>query len=312
MFDLSEVDSLLITGTNGFVGQSVIDHISKLNPHHLPNKIFLATRHGLDFDLPRNLLPATMVLTQDLTQKWNFTKEVSHIINLAADGSRSPYSGAANEIFTSIVSNLVSWVSTFKKPPRIFHASSGACSGFNPINHSSKTANPKFSFAQNRLQAEAALFKASNDFGFELSIGRLFTFSGIHLLSKGQYAIVDFIKSAIATNEIKVMGDPNTVRSYLHQDALANWIFAALVSKVAHTNLEIGSNDPVTIKELAEFIAQETSARVTFVKEPCIGDVYLPDNRETKDKLGVVEGKSWKLAVAEMIKDEGKKFHGTF
>jgi len=312
MFDLSEVDSLLITGANGFVGRSIIDQIAKLDPQHLPNELLLATRKGLDFDLPTNLMPITMVLNQDLTQKWKFDKEVSHIINLAAKGSGSPYSDKANENFTSIVSNLISWVSTFKKSLRIFHASSGACSGFKPINLVSKTVNTKSSFAQNRLQAEESLIKASSDLGFELSIGRLFTFSGIHLLKRRQYAIVDFIKSAIESNSINITGDPNTVRSYLHQDELANWILAALVCKNPHTNLEIGSSDRVKIKELAEFIAQETSARLTFPKEPYKGDVYLPNNQETKYKLGVVEGTSWKLAVAEMIKAERKKFHGTF
>lgn len=312
MFDLSAVDSLLITGTNGFVGRSIIDQIAKLSPQHLPHKLLLVSRQGLDFDLPANLRPVTTVLNQDLTQNWEFDKEVSHIINLAADGSRAPYSDTANSTFTLIVNNLVSWVSTFQKSVRIFHASSGSCSGFKPINQTSNPFNPKSSFAQNRLQAEVALMKASSDIGFELSIGRLFTFSGIHLLRKSQYAISDFIKSAISSNVIKITGDPNTVRSYLHQDAMANWILAALLCKDPHTSLEIGSSDTVTIRELAEFVAHETSAELFFGTESHQGDMYIPNNQNTKDKLGVAEGMSWKLAVTEMINVEGKKFHGTF
>jgi nucleoside-diphosphate-sugar epimerase len=302
----------LITGTNGFVGRSVIDQIAKLGPQHLPDEIMLVTREGLNFDVPTNLNSRIKILKQDLTQNWKFDKEVSHIINLAADGSRSPYSDTANNTFTSIVANLVSWVSTFQKPPRIFHASSGACSGFKPINTRIIPNNPKSSFAQNRLQAENSLIKASGDFGFELSIGRLFTFSGIRLLEKSQYAIADFIKSAIASNAIKITGDPNTMRSYLHQDAMAKWVLAALVCKDPHTDLEIGSSDAVTIRELAEFIAHETSAQLFFGTEPHQGDVYLPNNQATKDKLGVDEGKNWKLAVAEMINVEGKRSYGTF
>lgn len=312
MINLSAVESLLITGTNGFVGRSIIDQISKVDSQHLPNELLLVTRKGLDFELPLNLRGVSTVLDQDLTQKWKFDKKVSHVINLAADGSKSPYSTAANDTFTSIVTNLVSWISTFQKSPRIFHASSGACSGFRPISNSSEASNTKSSFSQNRLEAELILKKASSDFGFELSIGRLFTFSGVHLLKKGQYAISDFIKSAIATNAIKISGDPNTVRSYLHQDAMANWILQALVCKQPHTNLEIGSSESVTLRELAEFIAQETSAVISFPTEPNHGDVYLPNNQETKDKLGVIEGVNWKIAVQEMINFEGKKSHGTF
>jgi nucleoside-diphosphate-sugar epimerase len=312
MINLSAVESLLITGTNGFVGRSIIDQISKVDSQQLPNELLLVTRKGLDFDLPVNLRGITTVLEHDLTQKWKFDKKVSHVINLAADGSKSPYSIAANDTFTSIVTNLATWISKFQKSPRIFHASSGACSGFRPLSNSFEASSAKSIFSQNRLEAELTLKKASSDFGFELSIGRLFTFSGVHLLEKGQYAISDFIKSAIATKAIKITGDPNTVRSYLHQDAMANWILQALVCKQAHTNLEIGSSEMVTIRELAEFVAQETSAAISFPIEPHNGDVYLPNNQETTDKLGVIEGVNWKIAVQEMINFEGKKSHGTF
>jgi len=83
-----------------------------------------------------------------------------------------------------------------------------------------------------------------------------------------------------------------------------------LICKEAYTGLEIGSSEKITIKELAEFVAQETSASVVFPTEPHLGDIYLPNNQETKDKLGVTEGKSWKVSVIEMINFERKKFHG--
>ena len=312
MIDLSGVGSLLITGTNGFVGRSIIDQIAKLETQQLPHEILLVTRQGIDFDVPTSLNSRIKLFNQDLTQNWKFDNEVTHVINLAADGSQSPYSEAANNTFTSIVANLVAWISTCQEFPRVFHASTGACSGYKPINQAIKAANPKSSFALNRLEAETTLKNASKIIGFELSIGRLFTFSGIHLLRKGQYAVSDFIKSAISTNSIKVTGDPNTVRSYLHQDAMAEWILQALVWHEPDTSLEIGSSHKVTIRELAEFIAQETSASVSFPEAPDGGDVYLPNNQETRDKLGVTEGKSWDLAIKEMINVERKKFHGIF
>lgn len=311
MVDLSAVESLLITGTNGFVGRSIIDQIAKVELHHLPHELLLVTRQGLDFDVPENLKGITTILNQDLTQQWIFDREVSHVINLAADGSKYPYSDTANNTFTSIVNNLVLWVSTLRKPVRVFHASTGACAGFRPLNDSNSPSNPKSSFAQNRLEAEWLLKNASSNIGFELSIGRLFSFSGVHLLEKGQYAIVDFIKSAIATNAIEILGDPNTVRSYLHQDAMAIWILQALVSKQPYTNLEIGSSEIVTIRELAEFIAQETSASISYSRTSPHGDIYFPNNQETKDKLGVNEGMSWRVAVEEMISHEGNKSNGS-
>lgn len=312
MLDLSSVNSLLITGSNGFVGRSIVDQIANNDSHQLPNELFLVTRHGIDFDLPPNIAPITKVISHDLTKEWTFNLEVSHIINLAADGSPSSYSTTANEIFTSIVGNLISWTTTLHSAPRIFHASSGVCSGFKPLDNQNFSSNVKSIFAENRLRAESALKKASEDVGFELSIGRLFTFSGNHLLRKSQYAISQFIKSAVSNKTIKVLGDPNTVRSYLHQEEMAKWILSSLVYKEKFSTFEIGSSEAVTIRELAEFTAQETSASLSFASEFEPGDLYLPNNQETMDKLRVAEGKSWKLAVVEMIRELRENSYGTF
>ena len=99
MLDLSAINSLLITGTNGFVGRSLIDQIASLNRDSLPGRLILLTRHGLEFDLPVNLSEISTVLERDLTKDWMLDQDVSHLINLAADGSKSPYSPEANKIF---------------------------------------------------------------------------------------------------------------------------------------------------------------------------------------------------------------------
>lgn len=306
MLDLSGVNSLLITGSNGFVGRSIIDHVASLKSNYLPRRLVLLTRNGLNFSLPENLSQITTVVERNLVNKWTIDQEVSHVINLAADGSKSPYSVEASKTFSSIVSNLVSWISTYQNPPRVFHASSGACSGYVPMDVAKEFSNPKTSFVQNRIESEINLKSASIDLGFELSIGRLFTFAGSHLTSKNQYAISNFINSAKKSKLINVTGDPETIRSYMHQDSLAKWILTALVSQNSHTDLQIGSSQSVTIRELAEFIAENTSSDIDYSSDPTPGDIYLPNNEETRDKLRVTEGKSWKLSVLEMLNLENE------
>lgn len=301
MVDLSDVRSLLITGTNGFVGRSLVEQIGKLDESNLPGKLYLVTRRGLDFNLPSKLLRITRVLQQDLTVEWNLELQVSHIINLAADGSKFPYSIEANNTFTLIVKNLISWISTFRETPHLFHSSSGACYGYKPIDTISGLTDPKSSFVRNRIQAEDDLKRASEAFDFKLSIGRLFTFSGVNLLNKDRYAISHFIKSGVTSRNILVTGDPNTVRSYLHQNDMANWILAAILHPDSNTDLQIGSNKAVTIRELAEFVAENTSSNLSYSSNPTPGDIYLPNNQETRAKLQVTEGENWKPAVLEMI-----------
>ena len=301
MSNLSAVESLLITGANGFVGRSVLERLACYQPSDLPKEIILVTRKGIDFELPPVLAPFTKLEVQDLTKPWVLNFESTHIINLAADGSKSPYSEKASQDFRLIGRNLVDWLNSRNVLAKVFHASSGACFGYKSLSSERSLDSSKVNFITARLDVEEMLKKASKTFGFDLSIGRLFTFSGNLLLEKSQYAVTDFINSGLANGRIHVTGNPETVRSYMNQEAMAEWILQALLNPVGETTLQIGASEPVTIGELAEFIAEKTGAKVDYAPNPQPGDLYLPDNEKTKTKLGLSEGLNWRLSVQQMI-----------
>ena len=301
MLNLQDLDSILITGSNGFVGRSVVEYLGKLNNSLLPREIILVTRNGLTYKIPASISPFSRVIEQDLLDDWQFDAKPTHIINLAADGSRSPYSQESNDSYVLLNRNLVDWVSRQEKQVKIFHASTGACFGYKPLTPGSESVDSKKNFIQARIKVEDILLESSSRQNFPLSVGRLFSFTGKNLLSKNQYAVTTFIKSALSGNRIEVLGDPLTVRSYLHQDSMSEWILRALMAVESDFCFQIGSNEPVTIGQLAAFIALETGAEIAYSKEPLSGDIYIPDNTETRIKLGVEEGKGWKEAVLEMI-----------
>jgi nucleoside-diphosphate-sugar epimerase len=301
MLNLQAVDSILITGSNGFVGRSIIEYLGKLDKSLLPREIILATRNGLTYKIPESLFPLSRTIEQDLLTEWQFRANPSHIINLAADGSRSPYSQESSDSYVLLNGNLVNWMSRQEKEITIFHASTGACFGYKPLLPGSETIESKKIFIEARIKVEDNLRKFSSQQKIPLSIGRLFSFTGINLLSKNQYAVTSFINSAFSRNRIEVLGDPLTVRSYLHQDSMSEWILRALTDSEENFCYQIGSNEAVTIGQLAEFIALETGAEIDYSEEPSSGDIYIPNNSETRIKLGVEEGKGWKEAVLEMI-----------
>lgn len=301
MSNLSAVESLLITGANGFVGRSVLERLACYQPSDLPKEIILVTRKGIDFELPPVLSPFTKLEIQDLTKPWVLNFESTHIINLAADGSKSPYSDKASQDFRLIGRNLVNWLNSRNVPANVFHASSGACFGYKSLSSERPLDSSKVNFIASRLDVEERLKNASKTFGFDLSVGRLFTFSGNLLLKKNQYALTEFIKSGLENGKIHVTGNPETVRSYMHQEAMAEWILQALLNPEGDTKLQIGASEPVTIGELAEFVAEQTGAKVEYSPNAQPGDVYLPENEKTKTKLGLSEGLNWRLSVQQMI-----------
>ena len=303
MLSLNQIRFLMITGASGFVGRSVIDYLNKLPQEKLPLEILLVTRNGIHFPLARNIKTITKIIKSDLRQPWCINFQPSHVINLAADGSFAPYSAEANRDFELIVRNLISWISDCTEKPRLFHASSGACTEYESNPSSEGIFSPRYEFAKNRKNVEEILESASKSLNFDLSVGRLFSFSGTHLLKKRQYAISDFVNSAVSENRIYIKGNPNTIRSYLHQESMAEWILAALISADVNTDLQIGSQSPVTLHDLATYVSEITHAIVSYSKNPPLADTYLPNNLVTRAKLGVEEGKSWEIAVEEMVNE---------
>ena len=304
--DLGGVKSLLITGANGFVGQAIIQKLASISHTQLPQEIVFVSRNGLDEELPKKISSISRVVCHDLTKPWGIERESTHVINLAADGSRAPYSKDSSDAFREIGGNLISWIKKFDHEVQLFHASSGAC--FNsPDSKLLHFANPdKSTFIQSRLQVENDLKKLSEKSDHKVSIGRLFTFSGNLILKKNQYAITHFIKSALTKKQITVTGNPLSIRSYLHEDTMATWVLRALVNPGTNDLLQIGSNEPVSIKQLAEFIADQTQADVDFASESVPADIYLPRNQDTMNALGVEEGIPWKTAIQNMIQAERK------
>ena len=303
MLSLNQVRSLMITGASGFVGRSVIDYLSKLPQEKLPLEILLVTRNGIPFPLARNIKTITKIIKSDLRQPWSIDFQPTHVINLAADGSFAPYSAEANRDFELIVRNLLSWISDRTEKPRLFHASSGACTEYELNLSNEGIFSPRYEFAKNRKNAEDILESASKSLSFDLSVARLFSFSGTNLLKKRQYAISDFVNSAVLENQIYIKGNPNTIRSYLHQESMAEWILAALISTYVNTNLQIGSQSPVTLDELATYVSEITHAIVSYSKNRPPADTYLQNNLDTRAKLAVAEGKSWEIAVEEMVNE---------
>jgi len=301
MPNLQDLESILITGSNGFVGKSIVEYLGKLDTSLLPKEIILVTRNGLTYKIPERLSPLIRIIEQDLLTDWEFGAKPSHIINLAADGSKNPYSKESNDSYVLLNRNFVNWISRQEKAINVFHASSGACFGYKPLTPGSKSLGTKEAFIRARIKVEDLLLETSSTQKFPLSIGRLFSFTGTNLLSKDQYAVTTFIKSALSGHSIDVLGDPLTVRSYLHQDSMSEWILKAINAHEPDPYLQIGSNEAVTIKQLAEYIAQQTDAEIAYSKAPSSGDIYIPDNAGTRIKLGVEEGKGWEEAVLEMI-----------
>jgi nucleoside-diphosphate-sugar epimerase len=303
---------LLITGAFGFVGQSFIDWLEKQDLEFQPSKLILITSS------PKNSKPCeskidTEVIVSDLGKPWTFDVECDYLINLAADGSANAYSLEASDLFKRITNNMVSWLHK-KEGVRFFHASSGACEGTKfvdglnfSIQRQEMVDQKKRHLINSRIESESLILQNIDKLSIDGNIGRLFSFIGPRILNKSQYAVTSFLSQSQNSGVIKVTGNPNTVRSYLSSDDLSDWIYKTIQLDSKPKIMNFGSSVPVTINELANYIAKKTKSEVEFQDSNQPPDIYVAENKLTLDLLKVSEGRGWKEQIDDLIRFEEDK-----
>jgi len=309
------IHSLLIAGGSGFVGQSLLDLLSGKKESELPKVIGLTSR-SLPVSVPELLREKTQIkqIKCDLQDPWNFDFAATHIINLAADGTQSSYSDEASDAFMKITRNLGDWCKRQGRP-RVFHASSGAVYAKCPHSMQSKLnkdkqlgvtsistfSEAKRNFVRSRLDAELHLQELSKKEEIDLRIGRLFSFIGNHLINKPQYAINSFIDQAIKFGKIEILGNPNSIRGYLGAEEMAEWIFKSVLLESGNCILDIGSSKPVSMWDLANFVATLCDSDVEVLNADANLDYYLASNKDTLSMLDVTESSDWHQLVRDYL-----------
>jgi nucleoside-diphosphate-sugar epimerase len=119
---------------------------------------------------------------------------------------------------------------------RVLYCSSGAV--YHPENDTK--------YRQNKIDWEKFCIESWPD----TVVARLFTFCG-EGLDDGK-AIVQFEKRAKAGEPLEIWGDGKTVRSYMHGAEMGRWMWAILMRGVKGEAYDVGSDEPVTMLELAK------------------------------------------------------------
>jgi len=101
-------------------------------------------------------------------------------------------------------------------------------------------------YRQNKVRWE----EMCRESGVDVVIARLFTFSGARL--SADHAIVAFEMAAEENKPLTIWGDGNAVRSYMHGSEMGRWMWAILFKGARGAAYDVGSDEPVTLLELAK------------------------------------------------------------
>jgi dTDP-glucose 4,6-dehydratase len=204
------------------------------------------------------------------------------------------------------------------KVPFLF-TSSGAVYGDQPqsITHISEHQDQPYSeltsaYAKGKKLAESMCAQAGQAGLCSPIIARLFAFSGHYLPRDTHFAIGNFVQNVLDRKPIHINSDGQARRSYLYGADMAIWLWSALAKRSSPHPLHIGSEQSVSILELAQAVARVSTTELNFVPEITVAvptansekyHQYIPNNSATKSQLNVQEWTSLETGITLMIRD---------
>jgi len=183
---------------------------------------------------------------------------------------------------------------------RMLFVSSGAVYGKQPatVPHVPETyagspdpLAPGNAYAEGKRAGEflCAAFAAAND--LEIPIARPFAFLGPGLPLERHFAAGNFLADALAGRPLAVNGDGTPYRSYMYPTDLTAWLLTILAKGQSGRAYNVGSDEAVTIGELARQIAgQAGGLSVVIAKKPDPDrppERYVPCVDRARDELGL-------------------------
>jgi len=284
----------LVTGGAGFIGSHVTESLLRLGSRVVLLDNFSSGKKENISHLLTN--PSLKLVREDLKKPsmlYDLVKECDVVFHLAANpevrvGETSPRIHFEENILATF--NLLESIRHLKQPKTIVFASTSTVYGDAkqiPTPENYGPLEPISTYGASKLACEALIASYCSTFNHRGLILRLANVIG----PRARHGvIVDFIRKISENpNQLNILGDGTQNKSYLHindcVEAIVSLTNRFVNSKAPTVDVfNIGSEDQVTVKEIAEIVAQK-------MDKPDIRYVFTG---------GVDSGRGWKGDVKYM------------
>lgn len=297
--------TILLTGTTGFFGTWVLESLCFANKtFELNVKLVALARDAKKWtEKFSHLLKTTevKVISGDVTDFTLPEMELDHIIHLA-----SPDQNAIAPAMKQVLE-------TARAMPQcsVLFSSSGAVYGVQNSTHVREQEYPlvldtdrHHAYAKGKREAEELAQAYFERYGVETKIARCFCFSGPLLPQDSSYAFGNFIRDGLKQKTIQIAGDGSPLRSYMDAADLVVWLLQILVFGKALRPYNVGSEEEISIAELANKIGTACGVSVeikTPRKEGAIPARYVPSTRRAREELGLKIGVSLEDSIKKTL-----------
>jgi dTDP-glucose 4,6-dehydratase len=117
------------------------------------------------------------------------------------------------------------------------------------------------SYAEAKRFAETLCAAARSQEKLPVVTARPFAFLGPYQSLDTPWAINNFIHDAMTSNIVRVLGDGQTVRSYMYGSDMAFWFLRILTAGTPGLSYNVGSPDGITLAEVASMVANHFSPK---------------------------------------------------
>lgn len=320
--------NLFITGGTGFFGCWLVESFVHINRAlDLGAHVTVLTRNPTGFaaKCPHLADDAAVTLLQGDVRNFEFPEgDFRFVIHAATEASAKQAAEEPLEMLTTILTGTERTLkfAAGHGTRKLLLTSSGAIYGPQPADKTHTTEDysgapnpldPVSVYGEGKRASEQMCALYASATGMDIKIARCFAFVGPHLQLDAHFAIGNFIRNAMEGSPIAVNGDGTAKRSYLYAADLAIWLWTMLFRAPSLQPFNVGSEDAVSIRELAEAVASilRPGLPVLIAKKPVAGQVlaqYVPSTRRAKEQLQLRQSVSLEDAILRTAAWHGYRF----
>jgi dTDP-glucose 4,6-dehydratase len=302
---------IFLTGGTGFFGKALLRYFKTCflnNYTHAPELVVVMSRNPTKFleNNPEfNGIDWLKFHKGNILDTKSFPNEhkLTHVIHAAADSTEA-HKLQNIERFYQIVDgtrNVLDYA-VKKGIKRFLLTSSGAVYGKQPNDIDllpeaylgmPDPLDPSNTYGVAKRMAEHLCVLYSEKFNLHTLVARCFAFTGQDLPLDAHFAIGNFIRDALIKDSIIISGDGKPLRSYLHQNDLAQWLLTILMQGRNCEAYNVGSDQAITILELATLIRNELAPQKEIIValkniSNIPGHRYVPNIDKAKYELDLI------------------------
>ncbi|OCH37514.1 NAD-dependent epimerase/dehydratase family protein [Aliivibrio fischeri] len=267
---------IFITGASGYIGKWLLFSFAYLNNIKGYNIDVIATsKNMLDCDIIKYLDTKDKFFFEniDVRNPFDIPSDVNYVLHLAGCPDRRLHASEPLGIISTNIDgtrNVLNAATRVESLEKVLVFSSGLVHGQQYIKENrieykpGDTLNFSSSYIDSKRVQENVCHIYSRQYQLPVSIVRPYSFIGPLQQLNRPWAINNFVKNALSNKNIKVLGNPNTLKSYIYPTDMINHILTYLISDNLDTPLELGAPYSIRLKEIAEIIRDNVKSPISI------------------------------------------------